>query len=258
MMSVGAKLLLVFLAVANAESLYDVLGVKSTATHAEIKKAYRKLALELHPDKAKDGGGAGWADTTERFIKVSEAYSTLSHAESRAEYDAKQRMFGNGFSNTPPEFEHVFTFSFADAFELFAKYMEGEEGMARFVQSYRLAKSALEKWPHFRTPLPELIASGALLSSNILDWSSIGEVAKRAVVDQVTKEDGTLNWPKLLSVGAAATLGVASVMDQTENGTWTNFLAGVGAGLAGLFSSPPSPASGEEGGGGAHRGNDEL
>ena len=67
------------------ESLYDVLGVSPTATSAEIKSAYRRLALKLHPDK---GTGAGWAGTTERFIKVSEAYAILSNDKKRAEYDS--------------------------------------------------------------------------------------------------------------------------------------------------------------------------
>ena len=51
------------------ENLYDILSVNETATQDEIKKSYRKLAMEHHPDK----GGS-----EEKFKKISEAYETLS------------------------------------------------------------------------------------------------------------------------------------------------------------------------------------
>ena len=51
---------------------YDVLGVDRRATSAEIKKAYRKLALKYHPDKNQSAGAE------DVFKKVSEAYSILS------------------------------------------------------------------------------------------------------------------------------------------------------------------------------------
>ena len=59
---------------------YGVLGVPRTATEAEIKKAYRKLARELHPDVAGSEG-------EERFKEVAAAYDVLGHAEKRAQYD---------------------------------------------------------------------------------------------------------------------------------------------------------------------------
>ena len=83
---------------ARAESLYDVLGVLSTATPADIRNAYRTLAMKLHPDKAmprgSQGAGIAFAKTTERFIKVSEAYETLSDAARRAGYD-RERTAGH-------------------------------------------------------------------------------------------------------------------------------------------------------------------
>lgn len=68
---------------------YSVLGVARTASEAEIKKAYRKLALQYHPDKNKDDSQA-----EEKFKRLSEAYSVLSDAKKRREYDA--RNFGSG------------------------------------------------------------------------------------------------------------------------------------------------------------------
>ena len=57
---------------------YELLGVARGATDAEIKKAFRKLARELHPDVSEE------ADAQERFREVAEAYEVLSNAETRA------------------------------------------------------------------------------------------------------------------------------------------------------------------------------
>ena len=62
--------------------LYSQLNVPRGAGEAEIKKAYRKLAKELHPDKNKDNPKA-----TERFSKVTQAYDILTDKDKRAQYD---------------------------------------------------------------------------------------------------------------------------------------------------------------------------
>jgi len=62
--------------------LYSTLGVARGADEAAIKKAYRKLAKELHPDKNKDNPKA-----TERFSQVTQAYDLLSDKNKRAQYD---------------------------------------------------------------------------------------------------------------------------------------------------------------------------
>jgi DnaJ-class molecular chaperone len=62
--------------------LYSKLGVKKGADEAEIKKAYRKLAKELHPDRNQDNPKA-----TERFAEVTSAYDLLSDRDKRAQYD---------------------------------------------------------------------------------------------------------------------------------------------------------------------------
>lgn len=62
--------------------LYSQLGVKRDAGEAEIKKAYRKLAKQLHPDKNKDNPKA-----SERFSKVTQAYDILTDKDKRARYD---------------------------------------------------------------------------------------------------------------------------------------------------------------------------
>src|SRR3989344_9200731 len=72
-----------------AKNYYDVLGVAKTASADEIKRAYRSLAHQHHPDTGK-GDEA-------RFKEVSEAYSVLSDANKRAQYD----RFGEAGVNIP-------------------------------------------------------------------------------------------------------------------------------------------------------------
>jgi molecular chaperone DnaJ len=64
-------------------TLYDTLGVKKGASGAEIKKAYRKLAAQFHPDKNPGDDAA-----EEKFKEVQNAYDTLSDPEKRKQYDA--------------------------------------------------------------------------------------------------------------------------------------------------------------------------
>ncbi|CCG05474.1 molecular chaperone DnaJ [Blastococcus saxobsidens] len=70
---------------------YGALGVPQDADAAAIKKAYRKLATELHPDK-----NPGNASAEARFKEVSEAYDVLSDPKRRGEYDDARRLFGSG------------------------------------------------------------------------------------------------------------------------------------------------------------------
>ena len=74
-------ILLLSLAQALDRDPYEVLGVDRRASAAEIKKAYKKLAREFHPDKNQD------PQAENRFIEVSEAYEILSDAEKKRNYD---------------------------------------------------------------------------------------------------------------------------------------------------------------------------
>lgn len=85
---------------------YEVLGVERTASEPELKKAYRKLALQFHPDRNPDK-----PEAEERFKEVSEAYSILSDAEKREVYDryghaGLQRGGQPGFTNVEDIFSH--------------------------------------------------------------------------------------------------------------------------------------------------------
>jgi len=74
------------------EDFYDILGISKNATAAEIKKAYRKKAIEFHPDK-----NPGDTVAEENFKKAAEAYEILSDSNKKARYDQYgHQAFENG------------------------------------------------------------------------------------------------------------------------------------------------------------------
>ncbi|GLF95902.1 molecular chaperone DnaJ [Streptomyces yaizuensis] len=91
---------------------YKVLGVPKDATEAEIKKAYRKLAREFHPDANK-----GDSSAEERFKEISEANDILGDPKRRKEYDDARALFGNGgFRPGPGAGGGNFNFDLGDLF----------------------------------------------------------------------------------------------------------------------------------------------
>src|SRR4029079_14738557 len=91
--------------VSMALDLYQRLGVKRGASEAEIKKAYRSLAKQLHPDRNKDK-----PDAAKRFAEVTQAYDLLSDKDKRARYDRGEideegnpkMPFASGFGGYSP------------------------------------------------------------------------------------------------------------------------------------------------------------
>ena len=71
----------------SQKDLYQVLGVSKDADAAQIKKAFRALAKDLHPDK-----NPGDKAVEERFKEVGAAYEVLGDTKRRAEYDEMQRL----------------------------------------------------------------------------------------------------------------------------------------------------------------------
>ncbi|GAA5985755.1 hypothetical protein JCM10908_007098 [Rhodotorula pacifica] len=97
--------------------LYDILGVSPDASDAEIKKAYRKLALQHHPDKQATSADGPPADST-KFQQIQHAWEILSDSEKRAEYDdfgeEGARGAGGGMGGMNPD--DFFADVFADMF----------------------------------------------------------------------------------------------------------------------------------------------
>lgn len=131
------------------DDYYEILGVEKTASDSEIKKAFRKLALQYHPDKNKDEGAE------EQFKKIAEAYEVLSDETTRKKYDQFGHSAGGfgGFGN----------FDFKDFFKKFddemAKFSQFTNDFQRqmdeqFAQFSEFTKNA------FRRPPPGDVDSG--------------------------------------------------------------------------------------------------
>lgn len=82
---------------ATKRDYYDVLGINKQATAAEIKSAYRKLAIKWHPDKNENKKEAG-----DKFKEINEAYEILSNAEKKKTYDQfGHAAFDPSYGNNP-------------------------------------------------------------------------------------------------------------------------------------------------------------
>jgi molecular chaperone DnaJ len=94
------------------DDFYEILGINKSATAAEIKKAYRKKAIEFHPDKNPDDPTA-----EEKFKKAAEAYEVLSDPDKKARYDqyGHQAFEGGGFGGGGMNMDDIFS-QFGDIF----------------------------------------------------------------------------------------------------------------------------------------------
>lgn len=120
---------------ATKRDYYEVLGVEKSASEAEIKKAYRKLAIQYHPDK-----NPGDKEAEEKFKEAAEAYSVLSDKDKRARYD----QFGHegmgaagagGFGNFSDfDLNDIFSSVFGHGFSGFGGFGSGFGGGGRTQQ----------------------------------------------------------------------------------------------------------------------------
>ncbi len=91
---------------------YEILGVSKNASAEEIKKAYRKVAIQFHPDK-----NPGNKEAEEKFKEAAEAYEVLSDADKRAQYDrfGHARQGNGGYGGHHMNMEDIFS-QFGDIF----------------------------------------------------------------------------------------------------------------------------------------------
>jgi molecular chaperone DnaJ len=110
---------------------YEILGVNKTASADEIKKAYRKVAMQFHPDR-----NPGDKSAEDKFKEAAEAYEVLSDADKKAQYDryghAGVSSNGRGFSGGGMNMEDIFS-QFGDVFgeDLFGSFFGGGGGRGR-------------------------------------------------------------------------------------------------------------------------------
>jgi len=119
---------------AGRRDLYEVLGVNKNASIDEIKKAYRKLAMQYHPDR-----NPGNKEAEEKFKEATEAYTILSDPEKRARYDqfGFAGVEGMGANGGNPfhganftDFEDIFN-GFEDLSDIFSSFFGGGFGRTK-------------------------------------------------------------------------------------------------------------------------------
>ncbi len=135
---------------AGKPDYYDILGVNKTASAEELKKAYRKQALEWHPDRHKDNKEAA----EKRFKEINEAYQVLSDTQKRAAYDQYGHQAfapgggGNPFAGGQNPFTYTYTQGgqnpfgngdFGDPFDIFEQFFGGAFRQAPRKPRYSLA-----------------------------------------------------------------------------------------------------------------------
>ncbi len=145
-----------------AKDYYSILGVSKTASADEIKKAYRKLALQYHPDRNKG------KESEDKFKEVTKAYEVLSDQQKKQTYDqfgeaAFQQggpgaggPFGEGFGGQGGPFTYTYTTNgnaggfdfggFSDPFDIFEQFFGGGNPFARAQRrpTYALSISFME------------------------------------------------------------------------------------------------------------------
>ncbi|EPB77605.1 DnaJ domain protein [Ancylostoma ceylanicum] len=164
----------------HCKDYYEILNVSKTASDAEIKKEYRRMALQLHPDKCRA------PHSTEAFKALGNAYAVLSNEEKRKQYD----MYGaeGGSSNVSRGqrgdfFEYDYAHGFDAEFspeEIFNMFFGGgfpSESVRRGRHGFHTAHSTRNQNESPYTPLLQLLPLIAILVLGLLAQLMVGDPA---------------------------------------------------------------------------------
>lgn len=198
---------------------YKILGVPKTAKDNEIKKAYRKLALQWHPDKNKAPGAE------EKFKEISEAYDVLSDKEKREIFDKygeeglKGSPAGGNNSNMHfqgPGFARTFVFTSGDARHTFARAFGNDDEFADLI-------GGLGGFSFFNDLRRK--TSGSRTSANdsfMFDFDSVPppRTKKQKVQDPTIEKDLLVSLEELLS-GCTKKMKISRKF-YDERGSFTN------------------------------------
>jgi len=177
----------------GGKDLYKVLNVSKTATQHEIKMAYRKLAMALHPDK-----NDGCNEKADAFKDASDAYDTLSDNESRKAYDNSRILGGLYGSNNakrkppPPNYRKVYAPRPPPNFKIFDKtaHFEMHYGSGMMKEEVDRARkraedaSGRDKSYDYKSPLGEGFTFGDSRSAdnvNPYSWAPQGPPPKEGI-----------------------------------------------------------------------------
>ena len=144
-----------------AKDYYGILGIPENASDGEIKKAYRKLAMQYHPDR--NPGKEKWAN--EKFKEINEAYGVLGDPQKREQYDQFGTVgnigdiFGSPFTRTT--FQEMMQdfggaglrFDFLD--DIFGDFLKGRGSSFSF-RGGRPGRVRFEAWPGQEINLDEI------------------------------------------------------------------------------------------------------
>ncbi|WVQ85971.1 hypothetical protein IAT38_008139 [Cryptococcus sp. DSM 104549] len=154
---------------------YDVLGLDSQCTTEEVKKAYRRLAIKLHPDKNRDD-----PDAEEKFKQISIAYQVLSDPDLRHKYNEFGQKNGGGMSEPAG--------GFADPEEVFGK-MFGGDRFEDLIGNISIGKDMKDAFQQQNEPEPGDIVIGPTGKPMLTPEAMQRKIARdREVAEQKAKQ----------------------------------------------------------------------
>ena len=189
---------------------YEILGLARTATGDEIKKAYKKLAHQFHPDISKDPAGEA------KFKEVGEAYATLKDKEKRAAYDDLGRHEAGEDFRPPPNWagsqaSHGFqgnqttqgySFDDIDLADLFASFSQGQHQSQRHTQQQAQAIPGQDYELAAQISLEDAYLGTTLdLSFSVPEYDTQGQLKRMPHTFKARIPQGMTNGQKMLLRG---------------------------------------------------------